>query len=149
MDPVIRIQSEPFNAGAEIARISAGAGAVATFTGHVRGEDGLTALRLEHYSGMTEREIARCIGEAEERWQLLAVTVIHRIGEMRPGEPIVLVAVAALHRREAFAACEFLMDQLKTIAPFWKQKMKGADAQWVDAKPSDDDAAARWSSRPR
>jgi molybdopterin synthase catalytic subunit len=149
MDPVIRIQSKPFDSGAEIARVSAGAGAVATFTGHVRGDGGLTALRLEHYPGMTEREITRCVEEAARRWSLLGVTVIHRIGEMRPGDPIVLVAVASLHRREAFAACEFLMDQLKTAAPFWKEEKKGADLKWVEAKASDDDAAARWSSRPR
>ncbi len=149
MEPVIRIQSELFDTAAEIGRISKGAGAVATFTGFVRGENGLTALRLEHYPGMTEREIARCANEAGKRWQLLAVTVIHRTGEMRPGDPIVLVVAAAHHRREAFAACEFLMDQLKTTAPFWKQEMKGADAQWVEAKASDDDAAARWSNQPR
>lgn len=144
MESCIRIQADTFDAGAETARISRGAGAVATFTGYVREEDGLTALRLEHYPDMTECEIARNVADAAMRWQLLAVTVIHRIGELKPGDPIVLVAVASSHRREAFAACEFLMDQLKTTAPFWKEQMKGAANSWVEAKNSDDAAAERW-----
>lgn len=144
MESRVRIQSDSFDVGAEIARISTGAGAVATFTGYVRDDDGLTALRLEHYPGMTEREIDRRIAEAATRWQLMAVTVIHRIGELKPGDPIVLVAVASRHRREAFAACEFLMDQLKTTVPFWKEQQKGTDHTWVEAKKSDDVAAERW-----
>lgn len=147
MEPIIRIQTQAFDAGAVIAAVSAGAGAVATFTGFVRAENGLTTLRLEHYPGMTEREIARHAEEAAERWGLSAVTVIHRVGDLKPGDPIVLVAVAARHRREAFAACEFLMDHLKTTAPFWKEEQKGADSQWVEAKASDDAAAARWTKR--
>jgi molybdopterin synthase catalytic subunit len=138
------IQSEPFDAGDEVADLSRGAGAVATFTGFVRPEEGLTALRLEHYSGMTEREIARHVAEAEARWFLLAATVIHRVGALKPGAPIVFVGTAALHRRDAFAACEFLMDYLKTQAPFWKEETKGDVTRWIDAKSSDDDAAARW-----
>ena len=149
MDPIIRIQTETFDVGAEVARISQGAGAVATFTGHVRADNGLSALRLEHYPGMTEREIANRVQEASQRWQLLDITVIHRIGELKPGDPIVLVAVAALHRHDAFAACEFMMDQVKTTAPFWKEEKKGADTTWVEAKASDDAAGARWLSRPR
>ncbi len=141
----IRIQREPFDVAAEIGRLSPGAGAVATFTGHVRAENGLTALTLEHYPGMTEREIAHHVGEAGERWALLGVTVIHRVGELKPGEAIVLVVVAALHRGEAFAACEFVMDHLKTKAPFWKEQKTQAAAQWVEAKASDDAAAERWS----
>jgi molybdopterin synthase catalytic subunit len=141
----IRIGPEPFDVGEETRLLPAGAGAVVTFTGCVRAEDGLSTLRLEHYPGMTEREIARHVAETERRWPLLGVTVIHRTGVLKPAEPIVLVAVAAAHRREAFEACEFLMDYLKTKAPFWKQEQKGAAEQWVEAKASDDEAAGRWS----
>lgn len=145
MQTTIRIQHEPFDIAAEIAQLSSAAGAVATFTGYVRAENGLTALNLEHYPGMTEREIARHIAEAGSRWPLLAVTVVHRVGALKPGEAIVLVAVAALHRGEAFAACEFVMDHLKTQAPFWKEHKMQAGALWVEAKASDDAAAGRWS----
>ena len=96
---------------------------------------------------MTEREIARQVDEAARRWPLLAVTVIHRVGELKPGESIVLVAVAASHRGDAFAACEFLMDHLKTKAPFWKEERRGADTRWVEAKVSDDEALGRWQRR--
>jgi molybdopterin synthase catalytic subunit len=145
METNIRIQHEPFDVAAEIGRLSSGAGAIATFTGYVRTENGLVGLRLEHYPGMTEREIARHVAEAAERWPLLAVTVVHRVGELKPGEAIVLVAVASLHRGEAFAACEFVMDHLKTKAPFWKEQKTPAAAQWVEARASDDAAAERWS----
>lgn len=148
MEPTIRIQTGLFDIAAEAARLGADAGAVVTFSGFVRAEPGLTALRLEHYPGMTEREIARHAQEAALRWPLTGVTVIHRVGELKPGEPIVLVAVAAQHRGEAFAACEFLMDHLKTSAPFWKNEKKGAASNWVEARTSDDDAAARWTTRP-
>ncbi len=114
------------------------------FTGLVRAGDGLTSLVLEHYPGMTEREITRKIEEAERRWPLLGVSVIHRIGELKPGDAIVLVAVAAVHRAEAFAACEFLMDHVKTSATFWKEERRGAGTAWVEAKASDDQAAERW-----
>jgi molybdopterin synthase catalytic subunit len=120
------------------------AGAVASFTGHVRQEEGLTSLTLEHYPGMTEAEIARMAEEAARRWALTGVTVIHRVGTLKPGEPIVLVAVASAHRAEAFAACEFLMDYLKTKAPFWKEETRGGARSWVAAKESDDRAAERW-----
>lgn len=116
-----------------------------SFVGAVRPEPGLEALRLEHYPGMTEREIARHIDEAAARWPLHAAIVIHRVGELRPGEPIVLVAIAAEHRREAFAACEFLMDHLKTKAPFWKEERLQNGSHWVAAKSSDEAAAQRWS----
>ncbi len=139
----IVILPELFDAGREIAALPH-AGAVASFIGHVRAEDGLSALVVEHYRDMTEREIARQVEEAGRRWTLLAVTVIHRIGELKPGEPIVLVAVAAQHRAEAFAACEFLMDHVKTKATLWKQERRGAGTEWVDAKPSDDKAVERW-----
>jgi molybdopterin synthase catalytic subunit len=144
MDPIIRIQSEPFDPSAELAQLYEGAGALVTFTGYVRADDGVCALRLEHYPGMTECEIARHVRDAQSRWSLLGVKIVHRVGELTSGEAIVLVAVAAVHRREAFAACEYLMDLLKTKAPFWKQEKKGAAAQWVEAKASDDAAAERW-----
>jgi molybdopterin synthase catalytic subunit len=135
---MIRIQSEDFDIAAEIAALHGdGVGAVATFTGVVRGDATLT---LEHYPGMTEREIARHVEEARSRWPLLDVTIVHRIGKLGPGENIVLVAVASSHRDAAFRACEFLMDYLKTKAPFWKQE----DGAWVEAKASDEEAAKRW-----
>jgi molybdopterin synthase catalytic subunit len=144
MDATIRIQAGPFDSGEELARLPASAGAVASFIGRVRPEPGLTALCLEHYPGMTEAEIARQIDDAAARWPLLAVTVIHRVGELKPGDDIVLIAVAAQHRFEAFAACESLMDQLKTKAPFWKEERLTNATHWVAAKASDDAAAARW-----
>jgi molybdopterin synthase catalytic subunit len=144
MSTTIRIQTEPFDLAAEVKALSAGAGAVAAFTGRVRGEDGVEALILEHYPGMTEREIARQVEEARRRWSLGGVTVIHRVGELKLGEAIVLVAVAAAHRGEAFRACEFLMDQLKTSATFWKQERRAGALVWVEARHSDGLAAARW-----
>jgi molybdopterin synthase catalytic subunit len=146
---MIRVGLDDFDVAAELAALhtrAGDAGAVATFTGHVRGEDGLSALILEHYPAMTEREIARHVAEAERRWPLLGVTVIHRVGRLEPGARIVFVAVAARHRRDAFAACEFLMDYLKVHAPFWKQEERnGGSTNWVEAKASDDDAAQRWT----
>src|SRR5262249_33319214 len=121
-----------------------GVGAVATFTGFVRGDDGLTALCLEHYPGMTEREIGRIAEEAKKRWPLSGLTILHRVGRLTVGERIVLVAVAASHRGAAFAACEFLMDYLKTRAPFWKEEERDGKTSWVEAKASDDSAAERW-----
>jgi len=143
----ISIQREDFDAAAEVAALSqdrAGIGAVATFTGLVRGDDGLTAMTLEHYPGMTEREIAAHVKEAEARWPILGATIVHRVGTLKPGARIVLVAVASSHRAAAFAACEFLMDYLKTRAPFWKLEQRGEDADWVAARASDDTAAERW-----
>jgi molybdopterin synthase catalytic subunit len=143
----IRIQTDAFDAGAEIASLTKGrtdAGAVVTFSGHVRADDGLTALTLEHYPGMTEREIARHIDEAEKRWPLLGVTVIHRIGRLVPGDPIVLVVTASKHRRAAFEAAEFLMDYLKAHAPFWKEETRGGVKSWVEARASDTTQAKRW-----
>jgi molybdopterin synthase catalytic subunit len=146
MKTKIKIQTEDFDVGAELDALIAGtdAGAVASFTGHVRKEGDLTALKLEHYPHMTENEIARLIGEAEKRWPLLAVTVMHRVGSLSPGDRIVLVAVAASHRGVAFEACEFLIDFLKTHAPFWKEEARGAERHWVSARTSDDEAMARW-----
>jgi molybdopterin synthase catalytic subunit len=144
----IRIQTSDFDISAEIAKLDAeNTGAIATFTGKVRKEGDLTALTLEHYPQMTEREIARIADDAQTRWPLLGMTIIHRIGRLTPGEKIVLVAVAASHRSAAFQACEFLMDYLKTKAPFWKQEERGGTAQWVEAKHSDDKAAERWRDK--
>ena len=143
----IRIQQADFDVGAECDALAAGrrdAGAVVSFTGLVRGDDGLAALTLEHYPGMTEREIARHVDEAEVRWPLLGVTIIHRVGKLVPGEPIVLVATASSHRQAAFSAAEFLMDYLKTRAPFWKEEARGDATRWVEGKESDAERAKRW-----
>ena len=147
MSANIHIQSEDFDVSDEIEALTAGEpniGAVATFTGHVRGDDGLTALTLEHYPGMTEHEIARIAAEAASRWNLTGVTIIHRVGRLKVGERIVLVAVSSSHRAAAFEACAFLMDYLKTRAPFWKQEERGGTKSWVESKASDDAAAERW-----
>jgi molybdopterin synthase catalytic subunit len=150
----VRLQTESFDPAAEAAKLTRGRtdiGAVVTFTGLCRASEGgepVTALTLEHYPGMAEEEISRHIAEAERRWPLLGVTVIHRYGRLTPGEPIVLVVTASAHRQEAFAAAEFLMDYLKTQAPFWKREERpGGEAAWVAAKSSDDAALARWDER--
>ncbi|MGL5362647.1 MAG: molybdenum cofactor biosynthesis protein MoaE [Bosea sp. (in: a-proteobacteria)] len=146
----IRVQSEPFDLQAEIARLCAGRtdiGAVVSFTGLCRDEGGtLHALELEHYPGMAEAEIARVAAEAESRWPLMGLVAIHRHGLVKPGEDIVLVIAASAHRRAAFEAADFLMDYLKTRAPFWKREhlMDGTLGGWVEAKDADDEAAARW-----
>jgi molybdopterin synthase catalytic subunit len=153
----VRIQAEPFDTAAEVAALVGGRidiGAVVTFTGLCRGAEAgrdITALTLEHYPGMAEEEIARHVADAERRWPLLGVTVIHRHGRLVPGDPIVLVVTTSSHREAAFAAAEFLMDFLKTRAPFWKKEegpgtATGADS-WVEAKSGDDEAAARWATR--
>lgn len=143
----VRVQSEPFDTAAEFAALNAGrtdVGAVVSFTGFVRGDGGLTALTLEHYPAMTERALAAIAAEAEARWPVTGGVVIHRVGRLLPGDPIVLVTVASAHRAAAFDAAAFLMDWLKTRAPFWKREEVGDTARWVDAKPDDDAAAARW-----
>jgi molybdopterin synthase catalytic subunit len=148
----IRLQREDFDAAAEVAALTharTDVGAVVTFTGICRGaEDGqpIAALVLEHYSGMAEAEIARHVEEAEHRWPLLGVTVVHRYGRLEPGANIVLVVTAATHRQDAFAAAEFLMDYLKTRAPFWKQVERAGAQEWVQAKQADDAAADRWAA---
>jgi molybdopterin synthase catalytic subunit len=146
MKTKIKIQPEDFSIDAEVAALTAEGdpGAVASFTGHVRREGDLAALTLEHYPHMTEGEIARIAEEAASRWPLSGVTVIHRIGQLAPGARIVLVAVAATHRQAAFQACEFLMDYLKTHAPFWKEEKRGTERHWVEAHAGDDRAAERW-----
>jgi len=142
----IRIQWEDFDTGVECRVLSVdNAGALVAFTGIVRSDDGLAALTIEHYPGMTEREIARHVDEAARRWPLLGVVIIHRIGRLAPGERIVLVAVASAHRKSAFDAAEFLVDYLKARAPFWKQEERGAATDWVEAKESDATAAASWN----
>lgn len=149
----VRVQHEDFDVGAEISRLTAGRtdiGAVVTFTGLVRGNSTgrpVAAMTLEHYPGMTEAELARVEAEAQARWPLQASLIIHRIGELKPGDNIVLVITASAHRHAAFEAAEFLMDYLKTRAPFWK-KEAGPDGRgsWVDARESDEAAAERWHS---
>ena len=151
----VRLQREPFDAAAEAAKLTRGrtdVGAVVTFTGICRGDENgepIAALTLEHYPGMAEAEIERHVREACERWPLLGVTVIHRHGRISPGEDIVLVIATSSHREAAFAAAEFLMDYLKTRAPFWKQVEKADGTTWVEAKATDDAAAERWRTRGR
>jgi molybdopterin synthase catalytic subunit len=145
----VRVQREDFDIAKEIAQLSAGrrdVGAVATFTGICR-DDGITAMTLEHYPGMAEAEIEGHVEEARARWPLMGVTVIHRYGRMVPGDNIVLVATASSHREAAFAAAEFLMDYLKTRAPFWKKEERAEGAGWVEARATDDAALTRWSGR--
>lgn len=169
----VSVQTADFDVGAEMAALSAGCddvGAVASFVGLVRADGRVTdgssakvgvgetaangenhasgavaAMTLEHYPGMTERALADIVVEAHSRWPLQAVRVIHRVGRLLPGERIVFVGVAAGHRGDAFAACEFIMDYLKTRAPFWKKEETPQGARWVDARDSDDAAAARWA----
>jgi len=154
MTVTIRLQREAFDIAAEVAALTAGradVGAVVTFTGVCRADEAgapIAALTLEHYPGMAEAEIARHVEEASARWPLLGVTVIHRHGRLTPGEVIVLVATASSHRQAAFAAAEFLMDYLKTRAPFWKQVEKVSGKTWVAANAADDTAAERWSTLP-
>jgi molybdopterin synthase catalytic subunit len=159
MTETIRLQREAFDVGAELAALTRGRtdiGAVVSFTGVCRANESgkpIAALTLEHYPDMAEAEIARHVEEARARWPLLGVTVIHRFGRIAPGEDIVMVATASSHRQAAFAAAEFLMDYLKTRAPFWKQVEKvsgrdGVEKTWVEAKDADEGAAERWSSVP-
>ena len=151
MQTKVRLQSEAFDAAAEAAALTRGRtdiGALVTFTGICRGAESgepIAALTLEHYPGMAEAEIARQVEDAKARWPLLGVTVIHRYGRIAPGENIVLVVTASSHREAAFAAAEFLMDYLKTRAPFWKQVEAATGTTWVDAKDADAAAAQRWT----
>ena len=146
----VRVQHEDFDVGAEVKRLAAGRtdiGAIVTFTGVVRGENegtGVAGMTLEHYPGMTESELARVEAEAAARWPLQASHIIHRVGALRPGDNIVLVVTASVHRQAAFAAAEFLMDYLKTRAPFWKKEAGPDGGRWVDARDTDGEAAARW-----
>jgi molybdopterin synthase catalytic subunit len=147
----VRLQTEDFDAAAEAAalrRERTDVGAIVTFTGVCRGTEAgepIAAITLEHYPEMAQAEIAGHVAEAERRWPLLGVTVVHRYGRIEPGENIVLVVTAATHRQDAFAATEFLMDYLKTRAPFWKREERPGGGAWVEAKESDEEAAARWT----
>ncbi|HKX37177.1 MAG TPA: molybdenum cofactor biosynthesis protein MoaE [Burkholderiales bacterium] len=138
----VSVQKEDFDLGSEVKNLLTDTkiGAVASFVGVVRD----VPMTLEHYAGMTEREIGKIVEEAQGRWKLMGCTVIHRYGELRPGDQIVMVAVASAHRGDAFAACEFVMDYLKTRAPFWKKESRAEGARWVEARTSDDQAARRW-----
>ena len=146
----VRIQTQDFDAGAEMTALRAAradVGAVASFIGVVRDNNegaSVGAMMLEHYPGMTEKSIQAIIDEAKSRWKIFDALVIHRVGELKPRDQIVLVAVTGSHRGDAFAACEFIMDYLKTRAPFWKKEQTPDGARWVDARVSDDAAAARW-----
>ncbi|WJY22249.1 molybdenum cofactor biosynthesis protein MoaE [Fontisubflavum oceani] len=146
---MIRVQSELFDMGAELNRFAAdvaGAGAVVSFSGLVRdvATGDLSKMIIEHYPGMTEKALGEIAEQARSRWSLTDVFVLHRYGEMTPGEPIMMVATAARHRADAFAAAEFLMDYLKSRAPFWKQEIAGDKADWVAARDEDEVALKRW-----
>jgi molybdopterin synthase catalytic subunit len=155
MSPPVRVQREDFDAGAEIARLRGSdpaVGAVASFIGvarDVNDGDTVRTLTLEHYPGMTERALEDIVERARRRWNLIDVRVVHRVGELAPLDQIVLVAVSAAHRDEAFEACRFIVDYLKTEAPFWKKEL-GPDGKtrWVEARASDDHARARWEEPP-
>lgn len=147
----VRVQREDFDIGAEIAAFRGAdpaIGAIASFIGLVRDVndgDAVAGMTLEHYPGMTEKALAGIVAEAKGRWDIADALVIHRVGELKPLDQIVLVAVAGAHRGAAFAACEFIMDYLKTQAPFWKKEQTAQGARWVEARASDDRAAERWS----
>jgi molybdopterin synthase catalytic subunit len=149
----VRVQQEDFDLGAEVARLRAGdprIGAVVSFIGTVRDMNegaSVAELELEHYPEMTERSLQGIVEQARARWPLYGALVVHRVGPMQPMEQIVLVAVSSAHRGEAFAACEFIMDYLKTEAPFWKKEQTPEGARWVDARSSDDKAKAKWADR--
>lgn len=152
MSPRVRIQTHDFDLAAEVAALRAGdlgVGAVASFVGTVRDRNGarpgeVSALELEHYPGMTEKAIEAMIDAAHARFDIRAARVVHRVGPLQPGDQIVLVTVSSAHRGQAFQACEFLMDYLKTQAPFWKKETTPEGARWVDARVADDEALARW-----
>ena len=157
----VSVQQADFDAGAEMAALSAGrddVGAVASFVGLVRADKAaaadagvapaVQAMTLEHYPGMTEKALQEIVDQADRRWDVFGIRVIHRVGRLLPGDRIVFVAVASAHRHDAFAACEFIMDYLKTRAPFWKKEETPEGGRWVDARESDEHAAGRWDSGP-
>ncbi|MEP5759352.1 MAG: molybdenum cofactor biosynthesis protein MoaE [Litoreibacter sp.] len=150
---MVRVQLEPFDAGAELNAFTTSCGnvgAVVSFTGITRDvEGGLTVMEIEHYPGMTERAIAGIVDEAKTRWALDAVLVIHRYGPLEPGAPIMMVATASKHRADAFASADFLMDYLKSRAPFWKNEKTVEATNWVEAKDEDEDALQRWVDAPK
>ncbi|KFE53927.1 molybdopterin synthase catalytic subunit MoaE [Pseudomonas syringae] len=149
----IRVQAAPFDPGAEVNALHAanvGVGAVVSFVGYVRdfneGRE-VSGMFLEHYPGMTEKALGKIADEAQQRWPLLKLEVLHRVGPLEPGEPIVFVGVASAHRQAAFEACDFVMDYLKTRAPFWKKENTSAGPKWVEGRESDHAAAGRWDKR--
>lgn len=148
----IRVQTAPFDPGHELNAVHAGnlgVGAVVTFTGYVRDinqDAAITELFLEHYSGMTEKALNKIRDEAMQRWPLIDAHILHRVGALHLAEPIVFVATSSMHREAAFAACEFIMDYLKTRAPFWKKEQTSTGSHWVEGRDSDQRAAARWES---
>jgi molybdopterin synthase catalytic subunit len=152
MSREVRVQTHDFDAGAEMARLrlaDAGIGAIASFIGTVRDLNdgsGVSTLTLEHYPGMTEQALADICTRARQRWDLIDTLVIHRVGPLKPTDQIVLVVVTSAHRGDAFAACQFIMDYLKTEAPFWKKELTPQGERWVQARASDDEAAARWQT---
>jgi len=149
----IRVQTQDFDLGAEVAALRAGqaqVGAVVAFVGTVRDMNegaGVSEMELEHYPGMTEKALEDIVAQAKERWSIIDALVIHRVGPLQPLDQIVLVAVTSAHRGEAFQACEFIMDYLKTQAPFWKKEVTPQGARWVDARVTDDEALAKWGIR--
>ena len=151
----VRVQTADFDVTRELAALRGGdarVGAVAAFIGTVRDVNDDATVRtmsLEHYPGMTEKALAAIVDDAKARWDIFDALVIHRVGDLAPADQIVLVGVTSAHRGDAFAACEFIMDYLKTRAPFWKKESTPEGVRWVDARTSDDDAAARWSVTPR
>ncbi len=152
MQPItkIRVGHEDFDVSEELAKLERPerkAGAAVTFTGIVRSDDGVTAMHLEHYPEMTEKSLAKIVEKARLRWDIEDVVVIHRVGELRAGDRIVLTVVTSAHRREAFEASEFIMDWLKTEAPFWKKEMTAEGGRWVDARESDELAKSRWGDK--
>ena len=152
MQPItkIRVSHEDFDVSEELAKLERPerkAGAAVTFTGIVRSDDGVTAMHLEHYPEMTEKSLAKIIEKARTRWDIEDVVVIHRVGELKAGDRIVLTVVTSAHRREAFEASEFIMDWLKTEAPFWKKEMTAEGGRWVDARESDELAKSRWGDK--
>lgn len=143
----VSIDPAPIELAIELAGLEEhGAGGIASFTGIVRGDDGVTGLELEHYPGMTEDALVGLAEAAMTRWSLRGVAIVHRVGPMVPGDRIVFIGTAAAHRREALDACAYLIDRLKTDAPFWKRETRGGEARWVDARASDADAAALWGA---
>jgi molybdopterin synthase catalytic subunit len=148
----VRVQVEDFDVARELDALRAGnraIGAVAAFVGTVRDVNEsaeIATMTLEHYPGMTEKALAEIVDAAKSRWEIVDALVIHRVGTLKPADQIVLVGVTSAHRGEAFAACEFIIDYLKTRAPFWKKEDTGAGARWVEARESDDEAAARWQA---
>jgi molybdopterin synthase catalytic subunit len=151
----VRVQTGDFDVGAEISalrRANPKVGAVASFIGVVRDlndGDSVATLTLEHYPGMTEKSLEAIVAEAKSRWDILDALIVHRVGELRPLDQIVLVVVTSAHRGESFAACEFIMDYLKTRAPFWKKEQTPEGTRWVDARSTDDASAQRWDALPR